>query len=197
MFGQQFNKGKWMLVIAFLSAIFPNLPANAKDLMNSGKVNPRDTTLVVRKQIVAGGTVNILDGYNSKVKGQNDFDGNKLTNGRNFVWDAITINYGVDLTATAVESVNYTTALPAALKSANIVVKQDDEVVRRISISAINDAKSSDERYYYLDGFGFLQEELVTAIEIEFASGTDLAPGAGNSGSVEVIFKGFETAIKR
>ena len=197
MFGQNFNKPKWMLVIAFLMQVTGQLSANAQQLINSGKVNPRDSTLAVRQSVVAGGVVNILDGYSTQVKGRNDFNGNRLTNGRNFVWDAITVNYGVAADGTAVEAVDYTTALPAALKSANLIVRQDDDVIRKISLSAINDAKNTDARWYELGGFGLLKEELVTAIEIEFASGTDLAPGAGNTAYVEVLLKGFETAIKR
>lgn len=194
---QTYNKHKWHLVIAFLFAISNVLSANTQALLNAKKLNPRDGTLAVRQKVVAGGTVNVLDGYNARVKGQNDFDGNKLTSDRNFIIDGLTINYGVAASATTVESVNYTTALPAALKTANLVIKQNDDVLRRISISAINQAKSTDDGWYYLDGFAILLEDQVTSIEIEFATGTDLVPGSGNSGYVEVLLKGFETNVKR
>ncbi|MGE5944608.1 MAG: hypothetical protein ACM31G_09740 [Flavobacteriales bacterium] len=195
-----FNKQKWHTIAAFILYMIPSLSANAKDLITTGKINPRDSTLTVRNIIVAGGTVNILDGYNAQERGKNDFNGNKLTNGRLFVIDGIQVNYSVGVTATVLtkyDSLPYSTALPAALRSSNLVIKQGDDVIRRISIAAINEAKSTDARWYELDGFALLQEDIVTSIEIEFPVGSDLAAGASNSGYVEVIFKGAETVVKR
>jgi hypothetical protein len=200
MFGSTFNKSKWHLVALFIMAVLPGLSANAKELINSKKVNPRDSTLVVRNIAVAGGTIDLLEGYSAKVPGKNDFNGNKLTNGRLFIIDSLTLNYGVGVTATVNQNyfaVNYTTALPAALKAANLVIRQGDDVIRRISIAAINEAKSTDSRNFELQGFALLQEDIPTSIEIEFPAGSDLAPGTDNSGYVEVILNGFETAIKR
>lgn len=200
MFQGNFNKAKWHLIASFLMAVMTGLSANAKELLTSGDVNPRDATLAVRNVVVAGGTVNVLQGYNQYEPGKNDFNGNKLANGRLFIIDSLTINYGIGVTATIAQSydkVDYTTALPAALKSANLVIKQGDQVIRRISIAAINEAKSTDARWYELDGFGLLREDQVTSIEIEFAQGSDLAAGANNSGYVEVILKGAETVAVR
>jgi len=195
-----FNKAKWHLIATFLLTVMSGLSANAKELLNSGDVNPRDATLAVRNLVVAGGDVDILQSYNSYVKGNNDFNGNKLANNRLFIIDSLTINYGTGVTATVGEkydSVNYTTALPPALKSANLVIKQGDQVIRRISISAINEAKNTDARWYELHGFALLREDQTTSITIEFPSGSDLAAGANNSGYVEVIFKGAETVAVR
>jgi len=195
-----FNKAKWHVIAAFILAMIPSLSANAKDLIQSGKINPRDSTLTVRNLVVAGGTVNLLDGYNAQERGKNDFNGNKLTNGRLFVIDSLQVNYGIGVTATIASSydkVAYTTALPPALTSSNIVIRQGDDVIRRISIAAINLAKSTDTQWYELDGFALLQEDVVTSIEIEFPVGADLAAGASNSGYVEVILKGAETVVKR
>lgn len=195
-----FNKAKWHLVVAFLFAISGQLSANTQALIKKGKLNPRGGTLAVRQTITAGGTVNLLDQYNSKVKGRNDFDGNKLTQDRNFIIDGITVNFGLSTTAdnTPLEMVNYTTALPPGLKSANLVIKQNDDVIRRISISAINEAKSTDERWYFLDGFALLIDDAPTSIEIEFgASATSLGEAGTESAHVEVVLKGFETNVKR
>lgn len=200
MYNNNFNKAKWHLIAAFLLTVMSGLSANAKALINSGEVNPRDATLAVRQLVVAGGDVDILQGYNAYEKGKNDFNGNKLANGRLFVIDSLQINYGVAdtaATATGYDKVNYTTALPPALKSANLVIKQGDKVIRRISIAAINEAKSTDTRWYDLDGFALLREDQVTSIVLEFAQGSDLAAGVGNSGYVEVILKGAETVVVR
>lgn len=196
MFGQQ-NKHKWMLVIAFLATVMGTLSANAQKLYEAGAINPRDAELAVRKAVVAGGTVNLLDNAGqAAIKGVNDFDGNRLTNGRNFVIDAITINYGVATTGTTAAAVDFSTALPPALKTANLVIKQNDIVIRRLSIASINEAKSTDLRFRELDGFAILKEETTTSIEIEFGANTSFSPGAGNDAYVECILKGFETHIR-
>jgi hypothetical protein len=197
MYGQQ-NKHKWLLVIAFLATVMGDLSANAQALYKAGRINPRDAELAVRKVVVAGGTVNLLDNAGqASVKGVNDFDGNRLTSGRNFVIDAITINYGVGTTGTTAAAIDFSTALPPALKTANLVIKQDDRVIRRLSIASINEAKSTDLRFRELEGFALLVEETTTSIEIEFGAGTAFSPGAGNDAYVECILKGFETNIKR
>lgn len=192
------NKSKWHLVVAFLVAMSSSLSANTRQLILNEKVNPRDGTLVVRNTIAAGGVVDILQGYKARQRGQNDFDGNELTSDRNFIIDGLTINYGVAPTAdnTPVESAAYTTALPPALQTANLVIKQQDNVIRRISIAAINKAKSTDEGWYYLDSFALLRDQRVTSIEVEFAGGTNLNPPANNTSYIEVMLKGFETNVK-
>lgn len=197
MFGQN-NKLKFLLVTAFLASIMTDLSANTQANHAARKLQPRDAEIAVRKAVVAGGTVNLLENQGqSRTRGVNDFDGDRLTNGRNFIIDGITINYGVGLTASATpQSVDYTTALPAALKTANLIIKQNGVVRATLSVSSINEAKSSDERYRFLEAFALLREETTTSIELEFGAGTDLAPGADNTGFVEVILRGFETYVK-
>lgn len=191
------NKAKWLLVIAFLSAVSGELSANTKQLIEQKKINPRDRTLVVRSKVAAGGTVNLLDGYNSAIKGINDFNGNQLSNNLNFVLDMLTINYGTGEDATVVskyDTVDYTTALPAALKTANLIIEQDDKVIRKISIAAINEAKSMDARWFELEGFALLKSDTITGLKIEFGKNADFGLAAGTEAYVELILKGFETA---
>lgn len=196
----QFNKAKWHLIANFLLTVMVGLSANAKELLNSGDVNPRDATLAVRNIVSGGGDRDILEDYTAFSKGNNDFNGNKLANGRLFIIDSLQINYGVALTADIDKNyhkVNYTTALPPALKSANLAIKQGDNVIRRISIAAINQAKSTDAIWYELDGFGLLREDQITSLVIEFPSGSSLNVPADSAGYVEVILKGAETVVVR
>lgn len=197
MFSANFNKERWTKVVAFLEEMKPQLSANTQKLISQGKINPRETTLVVRKDVTAGGTINLLDGFSTRETGRNDFDGQKLTNGRNFAWEFLTINYGVAPTGTTVENVDYVEALPPQLKSANFVLKQNQNVIRSLSVAAINEAKHTDQRYYWLGGLALLLEEQTVALELQFANGVSIDAGTGNSAYVEVILGGHETAVKQ
>lgn len=195
MFGQN-NKINFVLVASFILAMAGQMSANTQQLIAAKRIKPRDCDLVVRKEIVAGGTVNLLENAGqSSVRGINDFNGDRLTNGKNFIWSHLTINYGIADAATSPASVAYTTAFPPALLTANIIVEQNGNVVRKLSVASIAASKNSDGFFRELDGFGLLVDETTTAIKIEFGAGTDLAPGAGKSGYVEVILKGAETYV--
>ena len=197
MFQTQKNKLKFLLVTVYLATIMNDLSANTQANYAAGKLQPRDAELAIRKAIVAGGTINLLENQGqSRTRGVNDFDGDRLTNGRNVILDAITINYGTALAATLPQNVDYSTALPSALKTANLVIKQNGVTKATLSVASINAAKSSDEYYRFLEAFVLLREETTTSVELEFGAGTDLGADPGDSGFVEVIFRGFETYVK-
>ena len=193
----QKNKAKILMVLAFLASMSSELSANTVRLINQKKINPRDRALVVRTTVAAGGTVNLLDGFNSSIRGINDFNGNQLANNINFVLDSLTVNYGTGATDTVgskYDIVDYTTALPPALRNANLIISQEDKVIRKIPISLINEAKSSDARLLELGGFALLKSEAITSLEIEFGQNADFGLAADTSPYVELILNGFETA---
>lgn len=190
------NHPKFLMVVAFLMSMTGSFSANMKQNIQSGKVNPRDAQLAVRKVVAAGGTVNLLENAGqASVRGKNDFDGNRLTNGKNFVVTDLTINYGTAADDTFEGAVDYSTALPIALKNANLVISQDEKVIRKISIARIQEAKSSDHRLYELKGLFLLKEETTTSISIEFPENASFGLAGGTSAYVEVILDGFETKI--
>lgn len=193
-----YNKAKWFLVVAFLSMVSHELSANTQKLIEANKINPRDRTLIVRTSVTAGGTKDLLDGFNSALKGINDFNGNQLANNINFVLDALTINYGTGATATVgakFDTVDFATALPPALKSASLIIEQDDKVIRRIPIALINEAKKTDANLLELDGFALLKSDTLTSLKIEFGQNAAFAFGGGDDTAyVELMLKGFETA---
>lgn len=191
------NNQRFLVVIGFLAAVLGQLSANAQKLVDQGRIRPTDAELYVRSAIAGGGgDVNLLAGRSVAVVGELNFDGNRLDGNRNFVADAVTINYGVAATGTNPSAVAYTTALPAALTNANIVARQDGKVLFSLPISGINQAKNSDERYRTLGGLQLIKEQHEVQLTIEFPAGADLAPGADNSGYIEVLLRGFETYIR-
>lgn len=193
------NKAKWMAIVAFLTAVQASLSANIKQLIDQGSVRPTDSELFIRKNMGTGanGSINLLSGVTTAEIGVTNFNGNKLDSDRIFVLDALTINYGVAADNTAVSAVDYSTALPAALKCANLVVKQNGKTLVSLPVSAIADAKYTDERYRELAGFQLLEDGKTISIELEFAAGSDFVAGAGNQAYVEVVFRGMETYINR
>ncbi|UOB18592.1 hypothetical protein [Abyssalbus ytuae] len=198
MFGRINQKEKFLYVIAFLASIPTLLSTNIKEKIDQGKVKPQDSELFIRANVGSGNnTINLLEGKTSKEIGVSNIDGQILNSDRYFVIDAVTVNYGIAASATSPKAVDFSTTLPLALKNANLVIKQDNEVIINLPVAAINDAKATDERYRVLAAFALLRDQKTIEITIEFPSGSDLAPGAGNSGFVEVLLKGMETYIKR
>lgn len=193
------NKTQWLIVVAFLAAVSSTLSLNAQNLIKQGKVRPTDSELFVRKNVGSGGTgtQNLLEGLANSEIGISNFDGQRLDADRYFVISELTLNYGVGLIADAVHAIDYSVSFPLALKTANLVIKQDNEVLHRIPVASINEAKSTDNRYRDLGGFVLLRDQKTIRVELEFAAGADLVPGAGNAGFVEVLLKGFETVITR
>jgi hypothetical protein len=190
------NKQTWMVVAAFLMSLSNVLSQEIGALIQKGQVKPTDSELYVRKA-VGNGTSDLLAGIPIAEVGITNFDGNKLEANRYFVADAITLNYGVAASGTSASNVNYTTALPPALKAANLIFRQNGEVVFKLPIAAIEQAKNTDARYRELGGFQLLRDKVATKIEIEMPDGADLNPGVDNTGYVEVLIKGFETYIKQ
>lgn len=191
------QKEQWHLVVAFLIGVSSLLSANAKVLADQGKLKPTDATLFVRSKVDGNNVQNLLQGKTSQEIGVTNFDGQILNSDRYFVISAVTINYGTGLVAALPSAINYTTALPAALKNANLVIMQDNEVIVKLPVTDINDAKSTDARYRVLDAFALLRDQKTITMNLEFPAGGDLGAGAGNAGFVEVQLKGFETYIKR
>lgn len=197
MLGQMRQKEGFMLVVAFLAGVQGLLSANAQQLAREGKIKPQDSVLYVRSAVGGTNTQNLLEGKTSQEIGITNFDGQILNSDRYFVIDSITVNYGVAATSTSPKAVDYTTALPAALKNANLLIRQDNEVIVKLPVADINAAKTSDDYYKVLGAFAFIRDQKTITLEIEFPAGGDLAPGAGNAGYAEVLLKGYETYIKR
>ncbi len=190
-------KPKLFTVLSFLVLVSSQLSANTQLLAAQGKINPRDRSITVRNKVVAGGTINLLDGYNAMIKGKNDFNGNKLSNNLNFVLDSLQLNYGTGVTATVGDKydlVDFTSSLPPALKSAILIIEQDDKVIRKLSIAAINEAKSTDNRFYETQ-LALLKSDTITGLKIEFGENAAFTYTGGDDASyVELILQGFETA---
>jgi hypothetical protein len=190
------NKPKFLAVLGFIAILMGTISAEAMKLYQDGnlKVTPKEHVIRVA---IGNGSVNLLEGQSTSTIGINTFNGQKLNDNRSFIADSITVNYGVAADGTTASNVAYTTALPAALRAGALVFKQDNEVIFRVQLASVVEAKSTDARFKDLEGFQLLREDITTEVYLEMPAGADLAPGAGNSGYIEVIANGFETSAKR
>ncbi len=196
MYGSISNKPKFLAVLGFIALLIGTISANAQKLYAEGnlKVTPKEHAIRVA---ITNGSKDLLEGQSVSKIGVNTFDGKKLNDNRSFIFDSLTVNYGVAATGTVASNVNYTTALPPALRAGSLVFKQDNDVIFRVQLAAIVEAKNTDARFYELDGFQLLREDVTTEVYLEMPDGADLAPGTGNSGYIEVLSKGWETNAKR
>lgn len=196
---QQKNKHLFMAFLAFLAAVSSSLSDNTKRLAQEGKLRAIDSELYVRARVGTGGSgaVNIMSALTTAQTGITNFNGQTLDAERYFFISSLTVNYGIAEPAILPSAVNYTTALPQALKNANLIIRQDGDVLLNIPIAGINAAKTSEDYYRELGGFVLLRDKTTISIEIDFPNGADLAPGGTTNGYVEVLLRGFETQGKR
>ncbi len=162
------------------------------------KLKPTPSELFVQGVIIAGGTQHLLGGSTVQEKGITNFDGNRLGKGRIFVIDALTVQYGVADATEKPYNVSYNDSnFPAQLENATLVVRQKNETIVKLPISAIQNAKKSDAYYRKLDAFALLEPEHEVEMYIEFPTGTKINLSEDKGAFVRVLLKGFETYSKR
>lgn len=150
--------------------------------------------LYLNTKFTLGGTVNLLHSNATKDVGVTNFDGNRLEPSRYFVVNGLTIQYVAETTDKKVFEVEYTDELPAVLKASNFILKVGDEVVCKLPISAIQNAKKSDNFYRFLGTMILIEPERAVEICIEAPNGASLVSGKHHY--VKVLLRGYETNIK-
>ncbi len=162
-----------------------------------GKLKPTPSELYVQGVITAGGTQDLLGGSTVQEKGVTNFDGNRLQKGRIFAISDVTVQYGTANGGTKPYNVSYGDELPAQLENATLVVRQKNEVIVKLPISAIQNAKKSDNYYRALGAFALIEPEHQVEMSIEFPSGTSIKTEGDKKSYIRVLLKGFETYSKR
>ena len=168
----------------------------APDVM--ARMKPTPSELYVNAQFTAGGNVPLLNGNSTQEVGVTNFDGNRLDNGRFFVIDAVTVKYGEADAGKKVWEVAYNKELPAELLASHLVVRQNGEVIVKLPISSIDNAKKSDDFYRKLGALAVIEPTQTVDVTIETPAGSTITPAtSGEKSFVQVLLKGFETYIKR
>lgn len=167
---------------------------------DTNKMKPMDSELFINKEIQVGGTVPLLLGNATAERGVTNFDGNKLTKGRVFVCNGISFGVGFADSGTAVHSVNYGygSGVPDFMKHANLVLKQKDEKIIDLPISALANSFSEDIGGYYRDlsALSLIEDETLIDLEIEFPQGVKVPDGTPAI-FVSIYLRGLGTHLKR
>lgn len=187
------NEEQYVKVSNFLAAV--NASKNLQ--MPVARLKPTPSELYVNSKFAAGGVANLLTSNAVQEVGVTNFDGNKLEADRYFVADAITIQYGEGQASSKVYEIKYDVALPAVLLASHLVIRQKNEVIVKLPVSAIQNAKKSDAYYRKLEALALIEPNSPVEIQIETPTGSTITPSTGDSSFVRVLIKGFETYLKR
>lgn len=169
------------------------------DPMQMARMKPTPSELFVNAQFNAGGNVPLLTGNSTQEVGVTNFDGNRLEAGRFFVIDAVTILYGEDAAGKKPWEVDYDKKLPAVLKNSILVVRQNGEVITKLPIVSIDNAKANNQEngYRRLGALAILEPNQPVDITFETPAGSSITPSGNNKSYVSVLLRGFETYLKR
>ncbi|MDO5106485.1 hypothetical protein [Capnocytophaga sp.] len=188
------NEEQYVKAANFLAAV--NAAKNLR--MPIERMKPTPSELYVNSKFAAGGVANLLTSNAVAEVGVTNFDGNKLEADRYFVADAITVQYGEGTAASdKVYNIKYDVALPAVLLASHLVIRQKNEVIVKLPVSAIQNAKQTDAYYRKLEALALIEPNSPVEIQIETPTGSTITPSTGDSSFVRVLIKGFETYLKR
>ncbi|CAL2095530.1 conserved protein of unknown function [Tenacibaculum sp. 190524A02b] len=165
---------------------------------NIQDVKPMPSELYVNKEVGTSGVVNLLVGSTVSERGVTNFDGNRLTEGRAFAANAISVAAGVADKNTPVHAVDYSfDNVPASLRFATLVVKQKNEAIIKLPINSILNGREDFSNYRNLEAFAFIEPNSITEIDIEYPVGSKIDLADGKALFVSVFIKGFESYQKR
>ena len=189
------NEEKFLRVATFLSRQAQRFNLTPEQM---NRMKPTPSELYVNSLFAAGGNVSLIDGNSTQQKGVTNLDGNRLENGRFFVIDGITILYGEDAAGKKVWEVDYKKDLPAVLLSSDFVLRQNGEVIVKLPVSAIDNAKKTDDYYRLLGALAVIEPTQTIEMSIETPVGSTITPAtSGHKSFVRVLLRGFETYVKR
>lgn len=192
-----FNTAFFHTVIAFLTVMSKQLSAQLRADMASGTIVLDDQVLEIKKEIIGGGTIDLIDATTERIDGICSFDKNKLQTGRAFVFDEIALNYKSDAASGKEGSLAYNAVAPAELQNALFIVNQDGREVLRVPVIDIHNAetgqKVSDE-YTALKTLRHLVDDRPISIQIKFAPSVALSNATKHY--IHLRLKGVQTSKK-
>jgi hypothetical protein len=165
------NTKAYMIIMGFLLIISNQLTAQLKQDIAGKKVTLDDQVLEIKKEIVGGGTIDLLDATTERIDGICSFDKNNLQTGRAFVFDGIALNYKSDAASGKEGSLSYNAAAPAELQNALFILSQDGREVLRIPVRELNNITtgfSASDEYHKLKSLRYLVDNRQITMQIKF-----------------------------
>lgn len=194
-----YNKPLFHIVLAFLSVIGAQLSQQLQGDIAQGKTQLDDQVLEIKKNIVGGGTIDLIDATTERIDGICSFDKNKLQTGRAFVFDKVSIGYKTGATTGLEGKLAYTTALPPELQNALFIINQNGREVLRMPIIDLHNlaaGQKAADQYSELNSLSFLADDKTLTMQIKFAPGVSLPATAGTEHYIYVRLSGLQTTVK-
>lgn len=193
----QYNTEFFHTAYNFLNQIKPNLSVQLQNDINAGNVGLVPQVISIKKEIVGGGTIDLLDGNTQRIDGICDFDKNRLETSRALIFDEIKLGYATDAAADKEGVLAYNTTLPVELKNATLLMKVNGREILRYPVKDLNNAGTATKTADFYAKMKALSA-IVDAKEIQLQ--IKMAPGVSLSGAahhyVDIAFSGVQTAVK-
>ncbi|SFB72284.1 hypothetical protein SAMN04487907_101260 [Zunongwangia mangrovi] len=192
------NRIKYLSALAFLGEVTDKLSAGLRQDLASQRVRLLKHTAIVRKNATnASSTYPFIDENTKKLAGISTMNGNSLPQNMAVVADAISVGFAEGDGADKEGAVIYTQDVPAALRNANFVLKQNGREILDVPVADLiaGEMPTKQEDYFHdLETFILLADETAMSWDFVFPGGQTLAPSeAGKNVYVEVRIKGFKT----
>lgn len=192
-----FNTQFFHIVLLFLSAVSQQLSSQLQKDMAANAVTLDDQTLMIKKEVVGGGTIDLIDGTTERVDGICNFDKDKLQTGRAFVFDKISLCYATDAASGKEGELAYNTVPPKELQNAILIIKQDGRVVYTgevRDIANIETGQNADDEYTQLRSLRHFVDDRTITMQLKFPPGVSLSNAAKHY--VYLRMNGLQTAKK-
>jgi hypothetical protein len=194
-----YNKSFFNIAFNFLLGILANLSQQLQSDITNGKTTLDDQVLQIKKNIVGGGTIDLIDATTERIDEICSFDKNKLQTGRAFIFDKVSIGYRSGATTGLEGKLAYNVALPAELQNATLIINQNGRDVLRLPVIDLHNLAAGEkaaDQYTELDTLRHLLDDKSFTMQIKFAPGVSLPVAAGVEHYICVRLKGAQTTVK-
>jgi hypothetical protein len=189
-----------LVAVGALSASLTQLASTQRgDDVSAIQLKP--TTLFARKYIGgASSTYTFLDNTTEKIQGICNIDKGKLAQNEAFIFNEIAIGYKVG-NADQAGAVAYDAALPAALRNAEFIIRQNGRTVYEGTCAELSNPYTGvreEDNWTRLNSLCYISDNEDITIEIKFAPGASIAAAQSTNdySYLEVRMRGHKT-VKR
>lgn len=197
------NLKLFLLAVDFLIMLGgqDKLSADLNAKIKGSKVTVDPSTLFVRKNITsASSDYDFIDAQTDKIKGISSIKGQSLNKNEAIIFHAVAIGYSEGAMANGVAGQSYNGDVPAALRNASLVIKQNGrEVLNEPIANFVKGEATTNPGDYYLElpSFRYLADDTPFDIKVEFPAGVSMpAPAADNGHYMELRLLGQKTVAK-
>lgn len=187
-------------VVAYIKnrVVASKLSGDTRNAIENGKAQLKKSIAYVRKEItIGGGTIPLIDSNTKELQGISSFAGNSLPKFVNQFFDRVSLGYVAAGAGSSPANLSYDRSFPAGLRNANLVIKQDGDVVVSIPCTELDSngvaIDSLSGRFEHLGGVHMIREEKQFSIELMFPENATGTTTEGEKDFVEVMIDGIKT----